>query len=157
MHSMADSNRQAQHSMHGIVAVPADLPRAAGWNLPDQLLAASAPGSCLAADDTMVCRDEHQPAWEVPTWQQPSDVSSPNLQLELQQCQLLNASICAPSVQMTKQGKRIIVVVYNSLAWERATEPVRVPVSMPSDVTTHWLVTGMLLGSEQQTIMLAIL
>ena len=150
VHSMADSNQQAQHSIHGIVAIPADLPPAAGWNLTDQLPAASAPGSCPAADDTTVCTDEHQPAWEVPTWQQHSDVSSPNVQLELQQCQLLNASICAPSVQMTKEGKRIIVVVYNSLAWERATEPVRVPVSMPSDVTTHWLVTGVLLGSHSK-------
>lgn len=145
MHSadlQASSDQTEKHSTDSMVITPTDLPSADSFNSTEQRSAASAPGSCLAADSTSVCRDEHQPAWEAPDWEQHSRTSFSNPGLELQQCQLLNASMCAASVQMTKEGKRTLVVVYNSLAWERATEPVRVPVSMPSDVTTHWLVTG---------------
>lgn len=146
MHSMphqSKSNLQTQHSMNSTVAVPAELPLAAVSNLNNQTPAAFPAGSCLAVDSTAVCRDVHQPAFQVADWDEQRPEASAKPKLQLQQCQLLNSSICSPSVQLSKEGKRFMVVVYNSLAWDRPTEPVRVPVSMPADTTTHWLVTGM--------------
>ena len=152
------SSQQAQHSTHSMVmltgsnssqqddhsmaasaeGLPASPSGPAG---PHQLAADAPAGHCSAADDaTSVCRDEHQPAWQAHAWE---SLEASDTDLNLQQCQLLNASICAPSVTMTKKGTRLLVAVYNSLAWDRPTEPVRVPVSIQSGVTTHFLVAGM--------------
>ncbi|PPD76164.1 hypothetical protein GOBAR_DD26911 [Gossypium barbadense] len=44
------------------------------------------------------------------------------------QCQLVNISYCPPTEQDIPQGKSLVVVVYNSLAWNR-TDIVRIPVN----------------------------
>jgi len=85
-------------------------------------------GQTCSADSEVstVCADKDQP------------VSTQRLRL--QQCQLLNASVCEPSVQMSKQGQGFMVVVYNALAWERPTEPIRVPLDATAEA--QWVVTG---------------
>lgn len=97
--------------------------------------------TCQAEEATTVCADKMQPvmmpqAWETEEEDRPTDG------LTLQQCQLLNASVCEPSVQMSKQGKGFMVVVYNALAWERSTEPIRIPLDVTADSAAHWVVTG---------------
>lgn len=141
----ATSNQAQQlsmHSMHINVDKPAELPAVTSTQITNQSSAIPFLEGCSATEETTVCKDEHQPAWEVPDWNEDIEAAPANLKVELQQCQLLNSSICAPSVQLSKEGKRFMVVVYNSLAWERPGEPVRVPISMTSNTTTHWLVTG---------------
>ena len=59
----------------------------------------------------------------------------------LQQCRLLNASICAASISMSGRRKAFQVVLYNPLAWGRPTEPIRVPVG-PGAEDAGWTVTG---------------
>ncbi|KAA6428404.1 MAG: Lysosomal alpha-mannosidase [Trebouxia sp. A1-2] len=84
-----------------------------------------------------VCADKDQPVAAPQPWEQEEEGS--NQRLRLQQCQLLNASVCEPSVQMSKQGQGFMVVVYNALAWERPTEPVRVPLDTTAGA--QWAVT----------------
>jgi len=57
----------------------------------------------------------------------------------LQTCALLNASVCGPSVALTRSGRGLAVAVYNPLGWPRA-EGVRVPVSL--EAASKWAVTG---------------
>lgn len=57
----------------------------------------------------------------------------------LQTCALLNASVCGPSVALTRAGRGVGVTIYNPLAWPRA-EGVRVPVSL--ETVADWAVTG---------------
>ena len=96
--------------------------------------------TCSANEATTVCSDKVQPALMPQLWEQPEQRSDSDL--VLQQCQLLNASVCEPSVQLSKQGKGFLVVVYNSLAWERPTEPIRVPIEAGDDSAKQWMVTG---------------
>lgn len=97
-------------------------------------------GQTCSADSEVstVCADRHQPVLAPQPWEQEEEGS--NQRLRLQQCQLLNASVCEPSVQMSKQGQGFMVVVYNALAWERPTEPIRVPLDVTADA--EWVVTG---------------
>ena len=97
-------------------------------------------GQTCSADNEVstVCADRHQPVLAPQPWEQEEEGS--NQRLRLQQCQLLNASVCEPSVQMSKQGQGFMVVVYNALAWERPTEPIRVPLDVTSEA--QWVVTG---------------
>ena len=67
----------------------------------------------------------------------------------LQQCRLLNASICEASVSLSGRGQAFQVVLYNPLAWERPTEPIRVPVSAGAE-DMGWTVTG---GADAGCIM----
>ena len=82
--------------------------------------------TCQADTVSSVCADKKQPVLASQAWEQEEEEAVPGL--KLQQCQLLNASVCEPSVQMSREGKGFIVAVYNALAWERATEPIRVPL-----------------------------
>ena len=59
----------------------------------------------------------------------------------LQQCRLLNASICEASISLSGRRKAFQVVLYNPLAWERPTEPIRVPVGAGAE-EAGWTVTG---------------
>ena len=94
---------------------------------------------CTADSEvSMICADKDQPVLAPQPWEQEEEGS--NQRLRLQQCQLLNASVCEPSVQMSKQGQGFMVVVYNALAWERPTEPIRVPLDVTADA--EWVVTG---------------
>lgn len=97
-------------------------------------------GHTCSADSEVstVCADRHQPVLAPQPWEQEEEGSGQRLRL--QQCQLLNASVCEPSVQMSKQGQGFMVVVYNALAWERPTEPIRVPLDTTADA--QWVVTG---------------
>ena len=95
---------------------------------------------CQSEDATTVCADKVQPALLPQPWEQAEQKS--NQDLTLQQCQLLNASVCEASVQLSKQGQGFLVVVYNALAWERPTEPVRVPIDVGDDAAVQWVVTG---------------
>lgn len=67
-----------------------------------------------------------------------SDESTPQ-NLELSNCPLLNISVCAASVELSQQGKGVIVPVYNPLGWERR-ELVRVPISLAA--SKDWAVKG---------------
>ena len=60
---------------------------------------------------------------------------------KLEQCMLLNASICEPSVTASAKGEDLLVVVYNPLAWKR-TQGVRIPLAAG---TSSWTVQGALL------------
>ena len=97
-------------------------------------------GQTCSADSEVstVCADRHQPVLVPQPWEQEEEGS--DQRLRLQQCQLLNASVCEPSVQMSKQGQGFMVVVYNALAWERPTEPIRVPLDVTAEA--QWVVTG---------------
>lgn len=114
-------------SPEAIVSVVADPQRCNG-------------STCQADEASTVCADKVQPVLMPQPWEQ--DQESANQGLTLQQCQLLNASVCEPSVQMSKKGQGFMVVVYNALAWERATEPVRVPLDVTAGSAAHWVVTG---------------
>ena len=59
----------------------------------------------------------------------------------LQQCRLLNASICEASTSLSERRQAFQVVLYNPLAWERPTEPIRVPVAAGAE-GAGWTVTG---------------
>ena len=98
-------------------------------------------GVCQADAPSTVCADKDQPVLAAQPWEQ--EDRSPNHGLQLQQCQLLNVSVCEPSVQLSKKGKGFIVAVYNALAWERPTEPIRVPLSVAAGRAARWTVTGM--------------
>ncbi|DBB01101.1 hypothetical protein WJX77_006941 [Trebouxia sp. C0004] len=111
-------------------------------------------GQTCSADSKIstVCSDKDQPVSAPQLWEQEEEGS--NQRLRLQQCQLLNASVCEPSVQMSKQGQGFMVVVYNALAWERPTEPIRVPLDVTAEA--QWVVTdpdGQ--GVESQLVPLA--
>lgn len=54
-------------------------------------------------------------------------------------CGYLNASVCHPTVEMSRAGHNILVAVYNPLAWPRS-EGVRVPVN--TSFSANWTVTG---------------
>ncbi|BAT84840.1 hypothetical protein VIGAN_04230300 [Vigna angularis var. angularis] len=54
-----------------------------------------------------------------------------NLVTNLQQCPLLNISYCPPSETTLVNGKSLVIVVYNPLAWKRE-DVIRIPIS-----TTH--------------------
>jgi len=97
-------------------------------------------GQTCSADNEVstVCADKDQPVSAPQPWEQEEEGSTQRLRL--QQCQLLNASVCEPSVQMSKQGQGFMVVVYNALAWERPTEPIRVPLDATAEA--QWVVTG---------------
>ncbi|KAK9810259.1 hypothetical protein WJX72_007477 [[Myrmecia] bisecta] len=60
--------------------------------------------------------------------------------VKLQHCRLLNASVCAASVSLSKAQGGLLVVVYNSLAWNRS-QAVRVPLDT-SALNASWTVTG---------------
>ncbi|XP_057437604.1 alpha-mannosidase At3g26720-like [Lotus japonicus] len=51
-----------------------------------------------------------------------------NLVTDFQQCPLLNISYCPPSEATLGNGKSLVIVVYNPLAWKRE-ELIRIPVS----------------------------
>ncbi|CDP17307.1 unnamed protein product [Coffea canephora] len=53
--------------------------------------------------------------------------SSSESGLKLQQCPLLNISYCPPSEVNLSPGKKLVVVIYNSLGWKRS-EIVKIPV-----------------------------
>ena len=94
--------------------------------------------TCQADAGSSVCADKDQPVLAPQAWEQ----EEPSPGLKLQQCQLLNASLCEPTVQMSKDGKGFMVAVYNALAWERATEPIRVPLDESAGSVASWVVTG---------------
>ena len=96
--------------------------------------------TCQADAVSTVCADKDQPVLATQAWEQ--EEQRPNQGLQLQQCQLLNMSVCEPSVQMSKAGKGFMVAVYNALAWERATEAIRVPVDVTAASAASWVVTG---------------
>ncbi|XP_022739910.1 alpha-mannosidase-like [Durio zibethinus] len=48
--------------------------------------------------------------------------------LTFSQCQLVNISYCPPTEKDTPEGKSLVVVAYNPLAWNR-TETIRIPVN----------------------------
>ncbi|CAK7334227.1 unnamed protein product [Dovyalis caffra] len=48
--------------------------------------------------------------------------------LNFSQCQLLNISYCPPTEEAIADGKRLVVVVYNPLGWNR-TDVIRIPVN----------------------------
>lgn len=54
-------------------------------------------------------------------------------------CGYLNASVCHPTVEMSRLGHDILVAVYNPLGWPRS-EGVRVPINTSSSI--NWTVTG---------------
>lgn len=54
-------------------------------------------------------------------------------------CHLLNASVCHPTVEMSRLGHSILVAMYNPLGWPR-TQGVRVPID--TNFTSNWTVTG---------------
>ena len=96
--------------------------------------------TCQADAISTVCADKDQPVLAPQAWEQEEEEAGPGL--KLQQCQLLNASVCEPSVQMSREGKGFMVAVYNALAWERATEPIRVPLDVTAASAASWVVTG---------------
>lgn len=96
--------------------------------------------TCQADAVSIVCVDEDQPVLAPQAWEQEEEEAA--LRLKLQQCQLLNASVCEPSVQMSREGQGFMVAVYNALAWERATEPIRVPLDVTAASAASWVVTG---------------
>ncbi|CAJ1787393.1 unnamed protein product [Sphenostylis stenocarpa] len=51
-----------------------------------------------------------------------------NLATDFQQCPLLNISYCPPSETTLVDGKSLVIVVYNPLAWKRE-DVIRIPVS----------------------------
>ena len=104
--------------------------------------------TCQADAGNTVCADKDQPALAPQAWEQEEEEPAPGL--KLQQCQLLNASVCVPTVQMSKQGKGFMVAVYNALAWERASEPIRVPLDVTASSAATWVVTGQWQSAEQQ-------
>lgn len=96
---------------------------------------------CQAGGDvSTVCVDTAQPVLAPQPWEQEEEGSGQGLTLK--QCQLLNASVCELSVRMSKEGKGFLVVVYNALAWQRATEPIKVPLDITAGSAAHWEVTG---------------
>jgi hypothetical protein len=56
-------------------------------------------------------------------------------------CDLLNITACGPTVQLSSEGKSMMVTVYNPLGWSRA-EVVRVPVNTTK--VCSWAITGAL-------------
>lgn len=100
----------------------------------------SQPDTCQTDAGSSVCADKDQPVLAPQAWEEEEEEPSPRL--KLQQCQLLNASVCEPTVQMSKEGKGFMVAVYNALAWERASEPIRVPLDVTASSVTSWVVTG---------------
>lgn len=54
-------------------------------------------------------------------------------------CPFLNASVCHPTVEMSRLGHSILLAIYNPLGWPR-TEGVRVPLD--TGFTSNWTVTG---------------
>lgn len=54
-------------------------------------------------------------------------------------CPFLNASVCHPTMEMSRLGHSIVVAVYNPLAWPR-TEGVRVPLDL--SFTSQWTVVS---------------
>ena len=96
--------------------------------------------TCQTDAVSSVCVDKDQPVLAPQAWQQEKEELAPAL--KLQQCQLLNASVCEPTVQASKEGKGFMVAVYNALAWERATEPIRVPLDVSAASAASWVVTG---------------
>lgn len=54
-------------------------------------------------------------------------------------CPFLNASVCHPTVEMSRLGHSILLAIYNPLGWPR-TEGVRVPLH--TGFTSSWTVTG---------------
>ncbi len=59
----------------------------------------------------------------------------------LSHCSYLNASVCHPTVEMSRLGHDILVAIYNPLAWPRS-EGVRVPIN--TSRSANWTVAGML-------------
>ncbi|KAL3716238.1 hypothetical protein ACJRO7_007923 [Eucalyptus globulus] len=57
----------------------------------------------------------------------PRAASCNSSETKIQQCPLLNISYCPPSEVDLSNGKKLVVVVYNSLGWKRQ-EVIRVPV-----------------------------
>ncbi|KAK9903926.1 hypothetical protein WJX75_000663 [Coccomyxa subellipsoidea] len=53
-------------------------------------------------------------------------------------CPFLNASVCHPTVEMSRLGHSILLAIYNPLGWPR-TEGVRVPLD--TGFTSNWTVT----------------
>ena len=107
--------------------------------------ALTGPGAAsLARAAPGVCVDKVQPVLLPQAWERQGAAASGG-GLTLQQCQLLNVSVCGPSVQMSGKGQGFLVVLYNSLAWERTTEPIRLPLVAADPASpADWLVTGQL-------------
>ncbi|XP_075643637.1 putative alpha-mannosidase At5g13980 [Castanea sativa] len=59
--------------------------------------------------------------------QSTSNIGCRNPTLKLQQCPLLNISYCPGSEVDLSQGKKLVVVVYNSLGWKR-NDVIQIPV-----------------------------
>lgn len=51
--------------------------------------------------------------------------------LNFSQCQLLNISYCPPTEEAISNGKRLVMVLYNALGWNR-TDVIRIPVNDPN-------------------------
>lgn len=51
--------------------------------------------------------------------------------LNFSQCQLLNISYCPPTEEAIANGKRLVMVLYNALGWNR-TDVIRIPVNDPN-------------------------
>ena len=109
---------------------------------------ASHDDTCQADAVSTVCTDKDQPVLASQPWEQEEQGSVHGL--KLQQCQLLNASVCEPSVQMSKEGKGFMVAMYNALAWDRASEPIRVPLDVTAGSAESWMVTGQVPMSPEQ-------
>ncbi|KAF9678599.1 hypothetical protein SADUNF_Sadunf07G0051300 [Salix dunnii] len=55
--------------------------------------------------------------------------------LNFSQCQLLNISYCPPTEEAIANGKRLVMVVYNALGWNR-NDIIRMPVNDPNLVVS---------------------
>ena len=69
---------------------------------------------------------------------------------KLESCPLLNISVCAASVELSRVHASFTVVAYNPLAWPR-TEPVRVPIAALDSIAWQVLGTWRLMGTTCHT------
>lgn len=135
--NVAESARLAEHPHLPSIAQDSVADDAARV---DSVQQGSRSDTCPADAVSTVCGDSDQPVLAPQPWEKTDQVGAHGLRL--QQCQLLNASVCEPSVQMSKEGRGFMVAVYNALAWNRASEPIRVPLDVSVASAATWLVTG---------------
>lgn len=134
-HDTAEAAKHNHTSSNGHTSLAEDSARVTSTQIASQF-------DTCPADDAVstVCVDRDQPVLTPQPWEEVDQV--PGHGLKLQQCQLLNASVCEPSVQMSKQGRGFLVAVYNALGWDRASEPIRVPLDVTAASAAMWVVTG---------------
>ncbi|KAL3141201.1 hypothetical protein ABBQ38_003541 [Trebouxia sp. C0009 RCD-2024] len=133
-HDTAEAAKHNHTSSNGHTSLAEDSARVTSTQIASQF-------DTCPADDAVstVCVDRDQPVLTPQPWEEVDQV--PGHGLKLQQCQLLNASVCEPSVQMSKQGRGFLVAVYNALGWDRASEPIRVPLDVTAASAAMWVVT----------------